>query len=757
MAILSMAMEECGSIQFSSYDRLFPSQDYLQKEGFGNLIALPLQKEPRENGNSVFLDENFEMIPDQWAYMAKMQRISKETLLKIGRMAPVETKEEKQKGSTRWEAGVGITLVDFPEHLIIERINGLQIEKSALSPRGLYFLRGLASYANPEFLQKQAMRQTTYGIPRMTIVYEEDEDFIILPRGKEEVLLEKLTAMKISYEVRDARRLGTDISVSFKGELRAQQEEAFQALSQHEEGVLSATTGFGKTVVGARLIAEKRCSTLVLVHTRELADQWKKRLEEFLDIHADMERTPGKGKRRKSIIGQLGGGKDALHGIVDIALMQSLFEKDKSVKPLIHDYGLIIVDECHHISAKNFSRILARADAKYVYGLTATPIRKDGHDPIIFMHLGPIRFRIDAKKEAEKRDFDHFILPRYTNIRLPLGKEQKDWSITDIYKRICESEIRNEIIAEDVLEAVRDGRYPLVLTERASHVETLTKKMEEKGLCPIVLTGKMKAKDRREALAKIAATEERDHSVIVATGKLIGEGFDVPRLDTLFMAMPIAWKGTITQYSGRLHRSFENKKEVMIYDYVDVHIPVLERMYQKRVSAYNGLGYALRTEEAYNPEEGIFDGKSYFEPLMEDLRKAKSSILISSMYVSGKRLKEMKELLIEKFREGVWITLNIRPLNEYSEVHRKGLSEVLLDLEENGIFVCYTKENYLKFVMMDHELIWYGGIDLLSEKKENDSMIRVYSESLADELSGAWVQSSADFSLIELEAGILFL
>lgn len=736
MTILSMAMKECGSIQFSSYDRLFPSQDFLQKEGFGNLIALPLQKEPREFGNSVFLDVHFEVIPDQWAYMAQMRRVTKEALQRVGKMAPVEVKEEKEKRSITREERVRIEPEDFPIRVSIEKRNGIRISKKGLSPRALYFLRGLASYTNPEFLEKQAMRQTTYGTPRMTIVYEEEEEYITLPRGTEEILLEKLTALKIPYEMRDERTKGRPISLSFKGELRAQQEEAFEALSQHENGVLSATTGFGKTVVGARLIAEKRCRTLVLVHTRELAEQWRKRLDEFLDIHMEVLQTPGKRRRKKSVIGQIGGGKDELHGIVEIALMQSLFEKDKTIKSLLHQYGLIIVDECHHISAKNFSRILAAVEAKYVYGLTATPIRKDGHDPIIFMHLGPVRYRIDARKEADKRAFDHFILPRFTQIRLPWGKDPKGWSITEIYKRICESEVRNTMITEDVLEAVGKGRHPLVLTERAGHVEALSKIMGEKGLCPIVLTGRMKTKDRKAALDRIASMDEETPSVIIATGKLIGEGFDVPRLDTLFMAMPIAWKGTITQYAGRLHRHYEKKQEVQIYDYVDVHIPVLERMYQKRVSAYKGLGYALKTQEAYNPEEGIFDGESYLEPMMEDMRRAKASILISSTYVSGMRLKEMKPLLLEKYKEGVRVTLYLTPLEEVTKMQHNGLSEDLLELEENGITVLHTRENHLKFVLMDHDLLWYGGIDVLSGKKNHDSIIRVYSESLADELTG---------------------
>jgi len=739
MSILSMAMKECGSINFTSYDRLFPSQDFLQKEGFGNLIALPLQKAAREEGNSVFVDENFQVIRDQWAYLSEMERISKEELMKISSM--ISSFDENSdprinEHKVNRERNVDLSNKDFSATLYMEKGRGIHVSKAGLSPRALYFLRELASYANPEFFTKQAMRQTTYGIPRMTVVYEEDEESIILPRGKEKALLEKLTDLKIKYQLTDKRNAGQSYPMTFCGQLTDHQEEAFCALRDEEDGVLSATTGFGKTVIGAKIIAEKGCSALVLVHTKELADQWKRRLEEFLEIDVDIDSIIDKRKRKRSLIGQLGGGKNTLHGIVDIAIMQSLFEKDKNVKSLIDQYGLIIVDECHHISAKNFSRILSSAKSKYIYGLTATPIRKDGHHPIIFMHCGPVRYRVDAKQEALKRSFDHYILPRFTNVRMPMEKEQKDWHITEIYKNICESKKRNDLIVEDVIEALDNGRNPLVLTERASHVMELSKLLEEKDVQPIVLTGRLKSSERKEAVSRIASLKVGEKSVILATGKLVGEGFDVPQLDTLFMAMPIAWKGTITQYSGRLHRSFESKEEVLIYDYVDVHIPVLERMYLKRLSAYKALGYSLRTQKERNLDEGIFDRDNYFLPLMEDIKNARHSILISTTFITRRKLDIMIETLIRMYQNGVRITINIKMLEEYTDIHRRNIAQILQELENHGIRIIYTSGNYLKFMMVDNKVIWYGGMDLLSDKYGNESIIRVKNETLANEMIG---------------------
>lgn len=731
--ILNLAMQECGNIKFDSYDRLFPSQDFLQKDGFGNLIALPLQKEARDQGNSVFIDANLNEIGDQWCYLSQVKRISEEFVTRFCKLVtPIQTSDENERIDREPKLNP-IEKSDFSEAVILKRGNGLLISKSGLSPKALFSIRRLATYANPEFYAKQAMRQSTFGTPRVTVLYDEDSDNIILPRGVETDLVDKLNSAGILYTIMDERNEGKKVKVDFKGELTDHQSEALEKLSENRDGVLAATTGFGKTVIGAKLIAEKKCSTLILVHTKELAAQWKERLEQFLEIDEVIE------KRRKnsSIIGQLGGGKNTINGIIDIAIMQSMFEQDKSIKQIINQYGLVLVDECHHISATNFSRILSATDAKYVYGLTATPIRKDGHHPIIFMHLGPIRYKVDAKQEAKKRDFEHFIVPRFTSTRMPLYKNQEEWHITEVYQRICESNYRNELIVSDVVHAIDLGRNPLILTERTSHIEQLVNLMLNKDFEVIVLSGDLKTSERKEALRKIRALEDKDRFVIIATGKLIGEGFDEARLDTLFMAMPIAWKGTIAQYAGRLHRNFEGKEEVLIYDYVDVHIPVLERMYHKRLTAYRSVGYSVRpngTES--NTENGIYDDLNYFEHVIMDIRDAHKSILISSPFLQKKKINAIKDILIEKYKMGTRIVLCIKALDEYVDKHRTYIAEFINDVEKEGVQVIQLSKNRYKFMIIDNKTVWYGGIDVLGGSYDDNSLIRLEDEELADELVG---------------------
>ena len=476
MAILNLAMQKCENIKFDSYDRLFPSQDFLQKHGFGNLIALPLQKEARRQSNSVFIDENFEEIKDQWHYLSQVKKLSKDFAEKFSEVHKIsnENKENKVKEQDKYKEEFNIEKSDFSEKLILKKNNGIVICKEGISPKGLFILRKISSYLNPEFYAKQAMRQSTFGIPRVTVMYEENDNTIIIPRGLELKLFSILEEYGIKYSVIDDRIVGRKLKVSFKGELSERQQLAFEAMNKFDNGVLSATTGFGKTVIGARIIAEKKLSTLILVHTKELAAQWKERLEQFLEIDEKVEVR----KKNVSIIGQLGGGKNSINGIIDIAIMQSMFEKDKSIKSLINQYGLILVDECHHISAVNFNRILSYASAKYVYGLTATPIRKDGHHPIIFMQCGPIRYKVDAKQEAKQRNFNHFVMPRFTSARMPINKEEKECHITEIYQYICESNYRNALIVKDLEETINLGRNPLLLTERTSHIDTLVKEGE---------------------------------------------------------------------------------------------------------------------------------------------------------------------------------------------------------------------------------------------------------------------------------------
>ena len=585
--VLDLAMARNSNIKFASYDRLFPSQDMLQKGGFGNLIALPLQKEARVKGNTVFLDEELNEAKDQWAYLSLVRKISSTQISKLLEAIKSSTREGSDVGKSVFK--VNISKEDFPDTVNIEKSSGLKICKDGLSARGILFLRSLASYSNPEFYSKQAMRLSTFGTPRVTEVFEEDEYTITLPRGAEEELLEKLKSKNIIYKLEDRRFTGRKLQISFTGKLRKDQQKAFRKLEGHDEGVLSATTGFGKTVIGAAIIAKKKLPTLILVHTRELALQWQERLEEFLDIDEVVETR----KRNKSPIGQLGGGQNRITGIIDIVLMQSMFNKDKSVKNLINNYGLIIVDECHHISASSFTRIISSAPAKYIYGLTATPYRKDGHHPIIFMQCGPIRFKVDAKKEAELKSFEHYIIPRFTSTRMPPKKDGEPHHISNIYKQVSESQLRNNLIINDVLTALDEGKTPLVLTERKAHIEELARLLEGSDFEVIILSGSLTDKKRKEALTRLREIDDKESFVLIATSSLIGEGFDLARLDTLFLTMPLSWRARTIQYAGRLHRDYVGKEEVVIYDYVDIHIPQLEAMYHKRLGLIGQLAMIL--------------------------------------------------------------------------------------------------------------------------------------------------------------------
>jgi superfamily II DNA or RNA helicase len=733
MSILDLAMQESGNIRFDSYDRLFPSQDFLQKDGFGNLIALPLQKEARLKNNSVFIDDALEEIKDQWQYLSQVVKISEEFIVAFAKTQNTVTALSEIINEDGKEREYQISKSDFPEALVLKRGKGIEINKQGITHRGLYFLRKMSSYANPEFYAKQAMRQSTFGTPRVTAVYIENEQYIVLPRGVELSLLNLLDHSGIRYSIIDKRFVGRPLDIKFLGMLNQDQEAAFCELNKYDEGVLSATTGYGKTVIGIKIIAEKSVPTLILVHTKELAVQWKDRLEQFLEINENIENR----RRITSVIGQLGGGKNTLNGIVDIAIMQSMFEKNRDVKSLINQYGLIIVDECHHVSATNFSRILSAADSKYVYGLTATPIRKDGHHPIIFMQCGPIRHKVDAKQEAKKRDFDHFVVPRFTSARMPAFKKHDEWHITEIYQHICESSYRNELIVTDIEQTINAGRNPLVLTERTGHIGLLVEMMKGKDYEVIVLSGDLKPKIRKAALEKIRSLNDGDRFVLVATGKLIGEGFDEARLDTLFMAMPIAWKGTIAQYAGRLHRNYEGKEEVLIYDYVDVHIPVLERMYHKRLTAYRSVGYSIKAYTGgIDVESVIYDESDYFEHVISDIKNAGKNILVSSPFLQKKKIDSIKELLVEKYNSGVRITLCIKQIEDYSDKQRAYISKFISEILKQGINVIQVAQNRYKFMIIDNKIVWYGGVDIFGGSYDESSLIRIQNEELANELLG---------------------
>ena len=573
--LLTQTMNSRHELSFSSYDRLFPSQDTVPKGGFGNLIALPFQGQAQKNGNSLFVDEHFVPYSDQWTFLSSLPKITPEQLEECLRqlcrdgdvgalVAPVEKAVPWKRKNVRKK----LTRTDFPLQLKVTSSNLIYVEKVGFSQAALNTIKRMAAFPNPEFRSKQAMRLPVYGTPRILDCGYEDDDYIGIPRGCMDTLAELLEQHDVPLVIEDLRCIGRTIDVSFNGTLRSEQEPAAQALFDEDIGVLSATTAFGKTVIGAWLIGQRKTNTLILVQSSALLEQWKSSLEQFLEIREVLPELPKKRGRKKKLhlIGQIGAGKNTRSGIVDIAIMQSLFEgEEKSVKAFVEEYGMVIVDECHHVAAFTFESVLKSVKAKYVYGLSATPVRKDGHHPIIFMQCGPIRYLVDAKGQAKKRAFSHFVIPRFTRTRL-LNIDR----IQELYTGIATNNSRNELLIEDTLKLIQEGRTPILLTERKEHAVSLASALSGKLQNVFLLVGSDKQKDKREKLAALQNIPSDEAVVVVATGKYIGEGFDSPRLDTLLLAMPISWKGTLAQYAGRLHRNYEGKNEVRIYDYVDV-------------------------------------------------------------------------------------------------------------------------------------------------------------------------------------------
>jgi len=590
-ALLTRTMEKRHEIGLDSYDRLFPSQDTIPKGGFGNLIALPLQKRPREQGNSVFLNELFQPHSDQWRLLESIQRISADMLAHLIHEIAPEGNTVGVRMIVPDEPGIdapwllrpsrsrreGRITDPLPSTVRVVISNLVYVEKKGLPSGMVDRLVRIAAFQNPEFYKAQAMRLSTYGKPRVISCGETFPEHIGLPRGCLEEVIRIFKSHGVQAEIQDERTTGQHIDVYFRAELRPEQQDASTQMLAHDQGILSAPTAFGKTVVGAYMIGKRSVNALILVHRRHLMDQWSERLTAFLDL-------PSRS------IGQFGAGKNKRTGVIDVAVIQSLQRKG-IVEDFVADYGHVIVDECHHLSAFTFERVLRQVKAKYVLGMTATLTRKDGHHPIINMQCGPVRFHLSAKKAAESSRVEHRVIPRLTDFAW--NRTEREMAIHDIYSALVTDQGRNELIIQDVRQALDEGRSPLVLTGRTEHLDYLAGRLSE--VCPhiFVLKGGMGTKQRKRLAESLAALPAGKPRVILATGSYLGEGFDDARLDTLLLAMPISWRGTLQQYVGRLHRLHANKKEVQVYDYADVQVAMLARMYKKRLSGYAALGYTV--------------------------------------------------------------------------------------------------------------------------------------------------------------------
>jgi superfamily II DNA or RNA helicase len=580
--VLTETMARGAALSVASYDRLFPSQDVLPHGGFGNLIALPLQREARQLGNTEFLDEALEPHRDQWSFLASVPKIAPDRLAELiadsgaGSVLAVRTATERPE--LPWRPSR--TLADrlrgspMPDKVAATLAERLYIDRRGLPPAFVDAIRRLATFPNPMFMELQAMRMSVARTPRVIACFEELGQHLALPRGCLDDLRALLAEFDIAIDLDDQRIDGEPLAIEFAGHLNASQRQAADAMLAHEAGVLCAPPGWGKTVLATSLIASRGLSTLVLVHRKPLVEQWVERLSEFLCI-------PSK------TIGKIGGGRRRATGEIDVAMLQTLARGETD--DFARGYGHVVIDECHHVPAVSIERVLAAIPARYITGLTATPYRRDGHQPIIGMQCGPIRHVVDAATIQQQHALDLRVVKRDTSFNpdvLP-----RDSSIQEIYSALAADDDRLELVVSDARRLLREERAPIILTERREHLDRLAGQLDGDVPNLVVLHGGVQQKARSAALQHLSDLPADEPRLVLATGRYIGEGFDDPRLDTLLLAMPVAWKGTVVQYAGRLHRAHPAKRDALVYDYVDDAVPVLRRMYAKRLRAYKKMGY----------------------------------------------------------------------------------------------------------------------------------------------------------------------
>lgn len=766
-ALLSAAMDACGGISFTAYDRMFPNQDTLPAGGFGNLIALPLQGRARRQGNSVFLDDSLTPYPDPWAFLSTVRTLLPgqvddllaelcpgrpplgalaEPAEAAGIHAPLaDSSPSTSDFPTPWKPQPTHTLStqDFKQlSLPIVRGNGLYIQKEHLTPAARNRLIRLAAFRNPDFYKKQAMHFSTHNIPRIISTAAVIDGFLVLPRGCEEALCALLQDAGADYAIQDETCPGRPLHIAFTGTLRPDQQPAADALLAYRNGVLSATTAFGKTVVAAWLIAQRGVNTLILVHTQALLNQWQAALSQFLRIDESLPPQPKRcGRQRKRcLIGQIGGGKNTAAGFVDIAMLQSLV-RGGEVDLRVREYGLVIVDECHHVSAAGFEQVLRAVPARYVYGLTATPARADGHGPIITMQCGPIRYEVSAKEQAERQGFARVVVPRFTRFALSLTTEKATYG--KMCEALAQNTLRNDLIVQDARDLLAQGRTPLLLTERLEHAKILAATLRT--FCPHVflLSGRGTVKEKRAQLDELAAVPAGEPLAVVAIGKYAGEGFDLPRLDALLLTMPVVWKGTLTQYTGRLHRAAPGKREVLLYDYVDVRVPMLEQQYRRRLRSYAALAYTVRGSTAISnlddhtaqKEAAIFVSCEQFsQQFTEDLEAASHEALFCVSSLSARPVQRMIPLLQRLQHKGGEVRIYLPEPAQFRGDIQPRITANAAALQRAGIPVVFCSNHLPNFCVIDQRLVWHGGLNPLGRTPTDESSLRMDAPDMAAEL-----------------------
>ena len=579
--LLSKTME-ISNISISSFDRMFPNQDTLPKGGYGNLIALPFQNEPSKYGNTLFIDRNFILIKNQMQYLSSIHKLTEiEVFEKIKQLSneTIDISHEiiDMQNEVKLKSKNNI---DYPKSIKVILKDMVYIDKANLDGVVKNSFRRLATFANPEFYKKQKLRMSVYNVPMVIDCSKEDEKYLKLPRGTYNYLESLCNVNNIEIISKDERFVGNKIEVKFNGSLREEQQIAIDHMLKYDNGILCAPTGFGKTVIGCKLIAERKVNTLILVNKIQLLNQWKDRIKEFLDVKE---------------VGEISSKKKNITNVIDVVSVKSLWNNG-NVLDIAKNYGMIIIDECHHTAAYTFEQAINTGNAKYVYGISATPKRENGHTPIIKMQCGDIRYKVDSLKFNKKLNIPMKVIAKKSHLNFT-NQNIDNYELNEINDLIAKDIIRSENIIKDIKKEYDNGKNILVLTERLELMNYIYDKLSKYtnnifkyygGIGKKVLKSYMELNNQ--------INENEDNKIIVATGSYIGEGFDDSKLDVLFLTMPISGQTRVTQYAGRLHRQDSNKKEILIYDYIDDNFSKTRNMFLKRKKTYEKLGYEIVEE-----------------------------------------------------------------------------------------------------------------------------------------------------------------
>lgn len=727
---------------FHYYDRMYPSQDVASS--IGNLIALPLQGQALKNGNSAFVDKNWNAYPDQWDILLNhTKKLSVEDIEKY--MAKWQTELAEKAGvpvslndrsrPKPWKKKDGFVKSDVVGKMHIILGDGIYVDTLNLMPRLQNQVRSMAAFDNPVFYKNKRLGYSNYYNFSAVYMGKDTEGYICIPRGLYDNLIASCKEAGIEYEVTDHREKGRPIRVSFKGDLKTQQDLAAQRLLAFDCGVLSAATAFGKTVVCSYLIAQRKVNTLILLHSKDLLEQWVEELNKFLDIDEEppiYKTKGGREKRRNSAVGILHGSKNTLTGLIDVAMVGSIYSKGK-FNELINSYGMVLMDECHHCGSNTSVEVMKKVNARYVYGVSATPKRGDELEKIIYMLIGPVRHSYTAKERAAQQGIGHYVYPRYTRV---VDTEESKGDINGAYSLINSNAARNDMILDDTRKCVKEGRTPVILTKYKEQAKYLYDHLQKDADYVFLLYGDNSDKENLDVRRRLKEVPGNKSLILVATGQKIGEGFDYPRLDTLMLAAPVSFSGRLEQYIGRLNRDYTGKEEVIVYDYIDSHIRILDNMYAKRLRTYKRTGFQVITNNILTKQSvnSIYDSGNYMDIFERDIVEAGKKIIVSSPELTQDKVARFIYLVKPRQEAGVSVTVITTEPQNISYGSPEFYQGLMKEMRENGIYVIVRDEVAEHFAVIDDELVWHGGMNLLGREDAWDNLMRIRSFQVAEEL-----------------------